>query len=57
MFQKGGSWAKITSQVPNHVNLQRLSVFEHTTRMKIRGSVVSVCFFFPDPPEDGEKKK
>ena len=29
----------------------------HTTRMKIRGSVVSSSFIFPHPPEDEEEKK
>ena len=28
----------------------------HTTRMKIRGSVVSLSFIFPHPPEDERKK-
>ena len=29
----------------------------HTTRMKTRGSVVSLTFIFPRPPEDKKKKK
>ena len=29
----------------------------HTTRMKIRRSVVSSTFIFPHPPEDEKKKK
>ena len=29
----------------------------HTTRMKICGSVVSLSFIFPHPPEDRKKKK
>ena len=28
----------------------------HTTRIKIRGSVVSLSFIFPHPPEDEKKK-
>ena len=33
------------------------SVSRITTRMKIRGSMVSYSFIFPHPPEDEKKKK
>ena len=37
--------------------IRRRCCCSHTTRMKIRGSVVSLCFIFPHPSEDEEKKK
>ena len=38
--------------VANAIELNR-----HTTCMKIRGSVVSLSFIFPHPPENEKKKK
>ena len=48
---------KPITQSPNHTQQPSIELNRHTTRMEIRGSVVSLSFTFPHPPEDIKKKK